>query len=217
MEGIKRITNLREDMSDFLFHFTKGPNAFETLCGILEEGKLRDTNNRGYLCFTETPLSLLIPLFEYFTKRYPGNPMYAPYGIGVKKSRFFELGGRPVIYGKEEEKQFLDKSIQWRFEEMRLPYRDFSWLREWRIKRNKLSFSNSGIMVITKTNEEQLLLCHKLVDNTPKDYKENDGAFFDIEREYLGVSMEDIISFNSKNDLINLLVAQQEEMSMQLT
>lgn len=211
MNGIKRIINLREDMSDFLFHFTKGQNAFDTLGEILKDGQLRDINNRGYFCFTETPLSLLVPLFEYFTKEYPNNPMFAPYGIGVKKSTFFALGGRPVIYGKKKEENLLDESIRWRFEEMRLPYRDFSWLREWRIKGDKLSFSNTGIMVITKTNEEQSLLCCRLVDNAPKDYEGNDGAFVDIEREYLGVSMEDIISFNSKDDLIDLLISQQEE------
>lgn len=213
LEGIRRILDCREDMSDYLFHFTKGPNAFETLCKILTDGKLVDINNRGFLCFTEAPLSLLQPMFHYFMYRFPYNPKYAPYGIGVSKKHFFELGGRPVIYGTMEEKQLLPDSLEWRFEEMNLPIPDFSWLREWRIKRQQLSFSNTGIIVITNSEEEQTLLCHKLVDNTPEDYSENDGAFIDIEREWIGVSMESIRDFNSKHDLWELILSQLEDMS----
>ena len=43
----------REDISDYLFHFTKGKNAFETLTAILNDGILKDVNNQGYLCFSE--------------------------------------------------------------------------------------------------------------------------------------------------------------------
>ena len=67
-------------------------------------------------------------------------------------------------------------------------------------------------MVITKTDGEQCELCHKLIDNTPDWYKEKDGAFFDIEREYYGVSLEQIRQFNSKRDLTELLISQKEDM-----
>ena len=144
--------------------------------------------------------------------RYPDNPKYAPYGIGVNKRAFFEKGGRPVIYGSKKEKFLLDKSIHWRFEEMNLPILDYSWLREWRIQKHEIALSPKGIMVITKTDDEQLTLCHKLKDYTPKEYTENDGAFIDIEREYFGVSMEGIKRFNSKHDLKELLIYQKEEM-----
>lgn len=73
----------REDLSDYLFHFTRGKKAFETLEKILNDGKLKDVYKRGYLCFTEAPLTTLYNMFQIF-ERYD-NPMYAPYGIGLKK------------------------------------------------------------------------------------------------------------------------------------
>lgn len=212
VEGTKKILDRREDLSDFLFHFTKGHNAYETLCNILHDGKLIDISNRGYICFTEAPLGMLLPMFDYFQSHYPNNPKYAPYGIGVNKRVVFEKGVRPVIYGSKEEKFLLDKSIHWRFEEMNFPIPDYSWLREWRIHKHEIVFSPQGIMVITMTDDEQLTLCHKLKDYTPKGYTENDGAFFDIEREYFGVSMEEIKRLNSKHDLKELLISQKEEM-----
>ena len=210
--GTQRILDLREDMSDYLFHFTKGPDAFETLCKILSDGKLIDINNRGYISFTESPLSMLQPMLEYFVSKYPKNPKYAPYGIGINKRLFFDNGGRPVIYGSKDEKQLLDRSIEWRFEEMNLPIPNYSWLREWRIQKHEITFSPKEIIVITMTDDEQLVLCHKIKDYTPEWYTENDGAFFDIEREYYGVSMEGIKLFNSKHDLKELLISQKEEM-----
>ena len=42
-DGIKNIMNKREDLSVFLFHFIKGPNAFETLSKILRDGAIKDT------------------------------------------------------------------------------------------------------------------------------------------------------------------------------
>ncbi|MDR7209977.1 hypothetical protein J2W48_001916 [Flavobacterium piscis] len=42
--------------------------------------------------------------------------MYAPYGVAIKKDLIFELGGRPIIYGLPEEKEYLHESIVWRFE-----------------------------------------------------------------------------------------------------
>ena len=212
LEGRNKIVDSREDMSDFLFHFTKGPNSYETLCKILSDGKLIDINNTGFICFTEAPLSMLQPMFEYFMRQYLDNPKFAPYGIGVSKKKFFELGGRPVIYGTKEEKDLLDPSIHWRFEEMNLPIPDFSWLREWRINKREIKFSPKGILVITNTEDEQTTLCHKLIDNTPEDYFENDGAFIDIERGYPGVSMEKLKDFNSKHDLLDLLMSQLDQM-----
>lgn len=210
--GLKKILDTREDMSDLLFHFTKGPNAFDTLCQILTSGKLK-SNHKGHICFTETPLKLLLPLFEYFIREHPSDPMYAPYGIGINKKSFFEQGGRPVIYGSLNEKSLLNKSIQWRFQELVIPLPDFSWLREWRINKNEIKFSPRGIMIITKTEEELNSLCNILVDNTPEDYINKDGAFFDIERKYMGVSMEALTRIDSKHDLTKILRTQLDELS----
>ena len=43
-QTLLKIRELREDISEYLFHFTKGEDAFETLQKILDEGKLRSFN-----------------------------------------------------------------------------------------------------------------------------------------------------------------------------
>lgn len=105
-----QIIESREDLSDYLFHFTNGKNAKETLKKITSEQAVRDVNNKGVICFTEAPLLSLVRMFDIFDKYE--SPMYAPYGIGVKKEDFFKLGGRPVIYGLPEEKEYLNELIQ---------------------------------------------------------------------------------------------------------
>lgn len=72
-------------------------------------------------------------MFKIFNKYY--NPMYAQYGIAIKKDYLFNLGARPVIYGAKDEVNEIGKSLKWRFEEYIPNVKDFSWLREWRIKR----------------------------------------------------------------------------------
>lgn len=211
LDGTKKIISTREDLSDYLFHFTKGPDAFNTLCEILRSGEIKDIKKRGFLCFTETPLSMLRPMFEYYTHNFPDNPQLAPYGIGINKNLFFQKGGRPVIYGAKDEKKLLDSSIHWRFVETNLPIPDFSWLREWRIKRSKISFSNKGVIVITNTESEQDILGHELKNYSPYNYPDKEGIFLDIRRVYLGVSMEKIKEFNTKQDLQDLLTLQLED------
>lgn len=88
VDGVKKIIDTREDLSDFLFHFTKGPNGLETLCKILNSGKMIDMNKSGYICFTEAPLSMVEPMLTYFSRQFPLNPKYAPYGIGISKRTF---------------------------------------------------------------------------------------------------------------------------------
>ena len=39
---LKAILAAREDISDYLFHFTRGSKAFETLLRILADGELKD-------------------------------------------------------------------------------------------------------------------------------------------------------------------------------
>lgn len=79
-------------------------------------------------------------MFELFIKNYPNNPIFAPYGIGFKKNHIFTLGGRPAIYGKKEEVDFLPKVLKWRFVEYNPNHKDFTWLREWRINVPNLFF-----------------------------------------------------------------------------
>ncbi len=94
-QTLVKILQSREDISDYVFHFTKHHNAKETLSNILEEESIKDIKNSGYICFSESPLPLLPSMFQLF-KKYK-EPMYAPYGIGIRKDIFWKMGGRPVI------------------------------------------------------------------------------------------------------------------------
>ena len=105
-----KILQSRDDISDYVFHFTKHHNAKETLKTILEQECIKDINKNGYICFSESPLSLLPSMFQLFKKHY--NPMYAPYGIGIRKDIFWEMGGRPVIYGADGENDLFRQNAE---------------------------------------------------------------------------------------------------------
>lgn len=149
---LSEIFDSRIDLSDYLFHFTKYAEAGKTLGKILSEKKIRDIRRRGYICLTEAPLSVLPDMFDIFFK-YP-DPMFAPYGIAIRKEELFNLGARPVIYGLNEEKQLLSEEIHWRFEKYIPHIHDYTWLREWRIKLKEINLDSQKHFVITKTNDE---------------------------------------------------------------
>ena len=210
-ETLKIIKKLREDISEYLFHFTKGEDAFETLQKILDEGKLRSFNDDRYICFTESPITMLCGFFKYVERTYSTPTIIAPYGIGIKKDILFQKGARPVIYGTREEKKMLPEKLQWRHVNMNLPDYDFSWLREWRIKCNFIKFKPEHVIVITQTKGEQLLLHNVIIDN-PDNYPEIDESMVDFQRIYRGVSLEELDNdVKNKHDLAILLENQEEE------
>lgn len=210
-QALVKFRELREDISEYLFHFTKGKDAFETLQMILDEGKLRSFNEEKYICFTETPITMLGSFFNYVERTYSTPSIIAPYGIGIRKNTLFKKGARPVIYGTREEKKLLPEKLQWRHVNMNLPDYDFSWLREWRIKCNYIKFKPEHVIVITRTNDEQLLL-HKVIIDNPDNYSEIDESMIDFQRVYRGVSLEEIEnSIKSKRNLAELLESQKEE------
>lgn len=90
-----RIGQAREDISEYLYHFTSKRNALDTLIKIIDDNALKDINTKGVICFTEAPLTLLVRIFDIFASYT--DPMYAPYGIAIKKNLIFNMGGRPVI------------------------------------------------------------------------------------------------------------------------
>ena len=210
-QTLKIINELREDISEYLFHFAKGNDAFETLQKILDEGKLRSFNKEKYICFTETPITMLGSFFKFVERTYSTPTIIAPYGIGIKKDVLFQKKARPVIYGTREEKKLLPEKLRWRHVDMNLPDYDFSWLREWRIKCNFIKFKPEHVIVITRTSDEQLLL-HKVIIDNPDNYSEIDESMVDFQRIYKGVSIEEIDSYvKNKHDLAGLLEDQQEE------
>ena len=210
-QTLLKIRELREDISEYLFHFTKGEDAFETLQKILDEGRLLSSKENRYICFTEAPITMLKGFFNFVERNYSTPTIIAPYGIGIKKDILFQKGARPVIYGTREEKKLLPERLQWRHVNMNLPDYDFSWLREWRIKCNYIKFKPEHIIVITRTTDEQLLL-HKVIIDNPDNYSKIDESMVDFQRIYRGVSIEEIDSYvKNKHDFTGLLEDQQEE------
>lgn len=204
----------REDISDYLFHFTKGKNAFQTLCEIWNERSLKDPCKRGYICFTEAPITALYNMFQIF-ERYD-EPMYAPYGIGIKKDLLYEKGCRPVIYGTNDDFKNLPQEFGWRCVEY-LPYKnDYTWLREWRLKQSSFELLPKECIIITKTESEQTMLMKDTGDDLDFDGDIDDGELHgcvtgQFLRIFRGISMEDIknVCKYSKNELEQILSSQK--------
>lgn len=211
----------REDISEYLFHFTKGKDAIYTLKTILSQQCLKK-GEKNPICFTETPLFFLPRMFELFIKNFPNNPMYAPYGIGFKKDYIFALGGRPVIYGKKEEVDLLPEELKWRFVEYNPNHKDFTWLREWRINVRELFFDNNDCIIITKDEVQLFELTQEEgeLEDFIIDYIK-DGQYI-VEshqtripkRYYKGVSLECINDCCQKKQDLNELLSWQEIFSI---
>jgi hypothetical protein len=214
-ETLAKILKSREDLSDYLFHFTSGVSSEKTLAKIVEDNCLVDINNKGVFCFTEAPLTALPEMFKIFDA-FP-SPMYAPYGIAIKKDFFFKMGGRPVFYGLIEEKKYLNEEIQWRFEDINPNVKDFSWLREWRLKGVTLQLDSDNFFIITKYKselEDHMFNPEDIID-VEFDGCVADGGFMGnatgiTARRFKGVSIEDLKELQniSKNDIDKILASQ---------
>lgn len=209
------ILKSREDLSEYLFHFTNGSNAKDILASITQDKSLKDMKMKGVICLTEAPLLSLVNMFKIF-ESYP-EPLYAPYGIAIKKDYIYSLGGRNVIYGLPEEKIFLDESIRWRFEKYIPNQSDFTWLREWRVPIEKIELSIDNCFVITKTKNELYSFMfneEKLID-VDFDGCIADGQFWGtaygtVERSFKGVSIEDLTELNEMSKLeFERIIAEQ--------
>lgn len=198
------ILKSREDLSEYLFHFTSGTNASKTLENIVNENAIIDVKSKGVICFTEAPLTNLPEMFKIF-ERFP-NPMYAPYGIAVRKIYLFDKGARPVIYGTVDEKNDLGDKLKWRFVEYKPDVKDYTWLREWRLKEKYLELDSKNFFIITKLESE--LYDHMF---NPEDILdvEFDGCIADggysgtatgiTTRRFKGVSLEDLQKLQKLN------------------
>lgn len=219
-QTLLKIIGSREDISNYLFHFTKGASAIDSLGSIVRDETIKDIKGRGVICFTEAPVLMLDEMFNLF-ETYPG-PMYARYGIAIRKEDLYKLGARPVIYGAEEEKSLLHEDIKWRFEKYIPNIRDFSWLREWRIKRGEIRLENDlDFFIITKTSTELTAFTFdsENIGDIEFDVDVEDGgevhgyAYTSIPRNNKGISFEDIWSLKSlsKHEIDKLLNKQSFE------
>jgi len=209
------ILKSREDLSEYLFHFTSRAIAPQTLEQIIKDNALKDVKSNGALCFTEAPLTSLPEMFKVFD--YFPEPMYAPYGIAFRKKYLFDKGARPVIYGTNEEENGLGEKLKWRFEEYQPDIKDFTWLREWRIQESHLELDPDNCFIIT--NKERELYNHMF---NPEDIVdiEFDGCVADggymgtaigiTARRFKGVSFEDLekLQYLKKNEIEKILNSQ---------
>ena len=163
MNPSENLVKNRNDLSPYLFHFTKGEDAYNKLVNILNQLKLI-SNTHDYICFTETPITHFIENLSYMNHFY--KPMLSFYGIGFRRDLLInDFGAKSVIYGDKMDEANLKKiDMDWRFEELNVQTHDFTWLREWRI-RHELNFSSispEDIIIIAKTDDEVRSLCSLL-------------------------------------------------------
>ncbi len=211
------ILKSREDLSDYLFHFTKNSNAWETLLEITTGKSLKDINKTGVICFTEAPLLSLVKMFEIF-EQYE-NPLYTPYGVAIKKDTIFNLGGRNVIYSLPHEVNLLHDSNKWRFEEFIPNQKDFSWLREWRVPEEKIDLTVDNCFIITKTKQElnSLIFTEENLIDIEFDGCVDDGQFWGtatgiVGRSFKGISLEELSELNAMSKAeINEIIEQQDD------
>ena len=101
-------------------------------------------------------------MFEIF-ERYE-NPMYAPYGIGIKKEYLYKKGARPVLYLEPGKKKELSDDLQWLYVPYEYGKKDFSWLREWRIPLSSIDLNFDNCFVIIKSHKD-ILEIDNLINN----------------------------------------------------
>lgn len=215
---LKEILKRREDISDYLFHFTKGINAKDTFKRIVTEKKIKDKKGIGYICFSESPLTMLYPMFEFF-KQWE-SPMYAPFGIGIKKEYLYNLGGRPVIYGDSDDYDKLTKDWKWRFVHFTPGEYDFTWLREWRLPLSSLDLSYENCFLIVDSNSDFWDMQDLFMDlnDIDVDAEPMDGGVYTtytghFTRKYKVISLEEIsrlVGMN-KSQISSILEDEKEE------
>lgn len=161
---------MRDDISDKLVHLTKGADSDPTkhreeaatnLLSILRQRQL--VGGTGFIkgshkcvCFSEAPIG---KLSHILAAKENNNFKYQPYGIIVEKKWLYEKGGRPVIYGPDEDYLILHESMKYRHVRFHLgKYEvDHTWEREWRIKTDALMIDPQDVTVVVpdrKTKEE---------------------------------------------------------------
>lgn len=209
-----KLRRLRPDLTPYLFHFTGGAKPEDNMKSILAQKKL--VSQRGYICFTDSPLSMLGEQFRYMDQF--SRPMYSQYGIGFKRDLLIrQFNCRPVIYGDDTELQRIDNTLHWRFEPLDVFSHDFTWLREWRIEGNEFDFSGvnvSDIIVIAPTENS----LHNIIMDVDVDVEFDYDNFtkeafpypvYTIRRKWKGIPLSQAASFHDDNELEQALAEQE--------
>ena len=151
----------RDDISDYLIHFTKPTeghekpeySAMEVFVKIVKEKRLLGGSGMikgSYtcICFTESPVAKLP---HVFSRREEYGVRYCPYGIMFSKKFLYAEGTRPVIYGPDVDFSELPERFKYRhvrYEPNHSPPIDHSWEREWRLHKRELLFEPDNVTLI---------------------------------------------------------------------
>lgn len=208
MNPSENLVKNRNDLSPYLFHFTKGEDAYDKLESILNQLKLI-SNTHDYICFTETPITHFKENLLYMNRFY--KPMLSFYGIGFRRDLLIkDFGAKSVIYGDKIDEVNLKKiDMDWRFEELNVLTHDFTWLREWRIRHNFdfSSISPEDIIIIAKTDDEVRRLCSlQELEDIDYEYEPEIGEctiwpMFSNIRGWKGLSIEQVGRFVSDKEV----------------
>ena len=207
MNPSANLTKNRKDLSPYLFHFTKGADAYDRLVNILKQLKLA-SEARNYICFTETPITLFKENLAHMNKFC--RPMLSYYGIGFSRDLLInDFGAKSVIYGDETDRINLSRvDMDWRFEELNVQAHDFTWLREWRI-RDEFDFSTisaEDIIIIASTDDEIKALCSlQELEDIDYEYEPEIGEctiwpMFSNTRGWKGISLESLNNYSSDKE-----------------
>lgn len=208
MNPSENLVKNRNDLSPYLFHFTKREDAYDKLVNILNQLKLI-SNTHDYICFTETPITHFRKNLLYMNRFY--KPMLSFYGIGFRRDLLIKnFGAKSVIYGdKMDEANLKNVDMDWRFEELNVLTHDFTWLREWRI-RHEFDFSSispEDIIVIAKTDDEVKNLCSmQELEDIDYEYEPEIGEctiwpMFSNIRGWKGISIEHVEKLASDKEV----------------
>lgn len=208
MNPSENLVKNRNDLSPYLFHFTKGEDAYNKLESILNQLKLI-SNTHDYICFTETPITHFKENLLYMNRFY--KPMLSFYGIGFRRDLLIkDFGAKSVIYGDKIDEENLKKiDMDWRFEELNVLTHDFTWLREWRIRHyfDFSSISPEDIIIIAKTDDEVRRLCSlQELEDIDYEYEPEIGEctiwpMFSNIRGWKGLSIEQVGRFVSDKEV----------------
>lgn len=156
----------RSDHCRYLIHFTKGESyedAYNNLVKIMHEKNIRCgtgfiKKSECCICFTETPMECL-SINNFLDSGYFDR--YSPFGIMFSKNYIFDLGGRPVIYGPDEDYNKLHDDLKYRYVKFDPPI-DFTWEREWRLNKSDLTlrFNEASIILPSGVWAERLIEEH---------------------------------------------------------
>lgn len=148
--------NARSDITKVLVHLTREANdlsSFEILLQILTDGKLKGSNNNGFIkgsqsatCFTEAPLSALKHFATDESESH--NARYRFYGIAISKETAFKQGARPVIYLPDNEAEWIPDTERWRHVRFEQGKVDWTHEREWRSRGDFDLSKVKGIYII---------------------------------------------------------------------